>query len=339
MTLYAITKSWIEHLTGAARRLSTGTRWWPAALFVAILPLAACSQEIADKPVNEHPRRVYFPNFVMDVPQGFYLEPFTTTSPLVGQGNLLFMTTWPEFGSTPAEQSLAIMREPDARQNRRMDVRIETILAARPMDRRAYFDYIVPRYVAAQNEVDYQAKMPPGLVRLDIVPGLEGMGRTEAFLAARYAKMDINALNNSDLEGDLFFMRAQDGHVERAIICTARVFGPPPDKWSKWRRPICSHRFYIDDLALRVEVHYIRRFVSDWREIEARITALVRDNVIQRMDPCQADEDPCHCAIRFQKEYTLFRRESDKSYPFDPNSYDPVRRCAPDWKPDESDTK
>lgn len=306
-------------------------------LLIAMLPLAACSQE---KAANEHPRRVYFPNFIMDVPQGFYLQPFTTTTPATGEvSRLLFFTTWPEFGTIPAEQSLAIMREPDARVNRRMDVAIQTILAARPMDRRTYFDYTVPHYVAGQNKVDYLAKMPPGLVKLDIVPGLDGMGRTEDFLAVRYAKMKINALNSSDLEGDLFFTRAPDGHIERVISCTARVFGPPPDDYSKWRLPICGHRFYIDDLALEVNVHYIRRFVNDWREIEARISALVRDNVIQRMDPCRPGEDPCHCAIRFQEEYALFRRESDKSYPFDPNSYDPVRRCAPDWKPDESDTK
>lgn len=320
-----------------------------ALLLVSMLPLSACSQEGTDKPVNEHPRRVYFPNFVMDVPQGFYLEPFTTTSPLAGQGNLLFMTTWPEFGAIPAEQSLAIMREPDARVNRRMDVRIQTTLDARPMDRRRYFDYLVRDYKNEdQTQLRWRELMPeraksdpilPGLVTLDIVPGLRGLGRTEAYLQQRYGKHGINALSENSPEGDLFFTTAQDGHVERAITCTARMFGPPPDNYSKWRLPICSHRFHIDDLSLWVKVHYNRQFVGDWREIEARITALVRDNVIQRMDPCQPGEDPCHCAIRFQKEYALFRRESDKSFPFDPNDYDPVRRCAPDWKPDESDTK
>lgn len=309
-------------------------------LLIVMLPLAACSQEKADNLANEHPRRVYFPNFVMDVPQGFYLQPFTTTAPFTGKGSLLFFTTWPEFGAIPAEQSLAIMREPDARVNRRMDVSIQTTLDARPMDRRTYFDNTVTRYVADQDKVDYLAAMPPGLVKLDIVPGLEGMGRTDEFLAARHKKQGINALSEiPSFHADLFFTWAPDGHIERLISCTARVFGPPPDKYSKWRLPICGHRFYIDDLALEIEVHYIRRFVNDWREIEARITALVRDNVIQRVEPCQQGEDPCHCAIRFQKEYARFRHESSKDYPFDPNNYDPVRRCAPNWQPDEPDTK
>lgn len=181
----------------------------------------------------------------------------------------------------------------------------------------------------------------PGLVKLDIVPGLQGLGRTEAYLQQEYKKDEIIALSENSPKGDLFFTTTQDGHVERAITCSARVFGLPPDKYSKWRLPICRHLFYIDELSLQVEVRYIRRFVSDWREIETQISTLVRDNVIQRMDPCQPSENPCHCAIRFQREFSRFRHESSKDYPFDPNDpyFDPVRRCAPDWKPDESETK
>jgi hypothetical protein len=311
-------------------------------VLVAVVPLAACSEE-ESTPKNPHPRRVYFKNFVMDMPQGFYLRPFTSSAPDLhwDVGHLLFYTTWPEFGAIPAEQSLAIMLEPDWRVNRRMDVVIDSNLDARPQDRRRFLDEMVPSYLAEQNYVHPLTNTLPGLVRLDIVPGLEGLGRTEEFLAALYSLARISALSEYPAQADVFFKRGADGHVERAITCTARVFGPPSDEWIKWQLPVCSHHFYIHDLALTVKVRYIRRFVSDWREIEARITALVKDNVIQRMEPCSVGEDPCHCAIYFRKEYARFRHESSKSYSYDPDDpyFDPIQQCAPDQQPDQSMTQ
>ena len=342
MNLCAMIFLWVKPMNAATQLLTAPVRRWLLVVLVAILPLTAYSQEKTTLDVWS-PERIYFKNFVMNMPKGFFLQPLTSSVPNVEGdiGHLSFYTTWPEFGAIPVEQSLAIMLEPDKRVNRKIYVVIRGILDARPQDRRSYFDYKLHHYLAYQNEISPLIKTRPGLVRLDIVPGLEGLGRTEEYLAERFARQGVNPMNKYYFQGDLFFTRGGDGHIERAIECSARVLGPPPDEWSKWQLPICSHYFYIEDLALRVEVSYIRRFVSEWREIEARITALVKDNVIQRMDPCGAGVDPCHCVIHFQREYSRSWHKRHKSSSYDPNDprFDPIRQCAPEQQPDQSNSK
>lgn len=278
---------------------------------------------------DAHPRRVYFPNFVMNFPQGYLME-MSTTTPLIGQGVLMFMTTWPEFGSIPAEQSLAIMREKDWRKNRRMDVFIETELATPPNFRHNLFDTSVSEYIRDAHRTIPYVSREPGLVKLDMIPGLKGYGRDVDFLQERAASH--KGLPFSDTPGiavDTFFSQGSMGHVERIIYCTPRIFDVIPDDQQRLSRLSCTHRFNIDELSLSVKVHYHRDFVQQWRDIEENISALIRENIVTRMQPCHDGEDPCHCAIRFQSEYSRWRHELSKSYPFDPNNpnFDSSERC------------
>lgn len=280
---------------------------------------------------DAHPRRVYFPNFVMELPQGYAIEWPTTAIPITGQGILMFMTTWPEFGSIPAEQSMAIMLEKDGRKNRRMDVSIESMLQTMPIFRRDATDAMLQNYVYKASNFSGFTAEKPGLVDRSVLRGLKGYGRTEFFLKERYAQENRLALIDvPTVDADVHFSLGADGHVERLISCTAFFFADIPEAYNAWQVPRCTHHFYIDDLMTRVRVRYHRDFAHQWQEIESRITALVRDNLITRMEACFADEDPCHCAIRFQKESSRVLYRTSPNHPFDPNSpqYDPTRRCA-----------
>ncbi|HJV73879.1 MAG TPA: hypothetical protein VJ654_06645 [Noviherbaspirillum sp.] len=251
-------------------------------LLVAMLPVVACSQQNSTAPTEKHPRWVYFPNFVVDFPKGFSLD-LATSTPWPGNGALNFTTTWPEFGSIPPEESLAIMREPDMRKNRRMFVFIDTYFDVKPELRYAFYADVVKQYESF-----------PDVEKLDIVPGLSGLGRSEEWLNERiaeenkYLPNEYLSLGEFPGEADLFYSRAPEGHVERIILCTARISGPPSDYYSKWWLPRCTHRFILSDLAVRIKVLYNRRFVKDWKKIEDSIAALIRDNVVHGATPSGA---------------------------------------------------
>lgn len=77
-------------------------------------------------------------------------------------------------------------------------------------------------------------------------------------------------------ENDGYYLRDKQGRLQTFIMCTNETVPEPEDDPTSSYWPNCTQQFYFDPLTGIVKIRYQRKFLKDWREIQAKTEQLLQ---------------------------------------------------------------